>query len=234
MTVEIPRILLFDIDGTLLDPAGEGKVLMRLAMEDVFGTAGEIDSYDMSGKVDWQIVTDLMLQAGIYPENVDKKRGDFFAAYARQVEASAPTLKMHLLPGVALLLEHLTVDTGFLLGLVTGNVREAVPHKLLAVGIDPALFRFGAFGSEHPDRNLLPALALSRLEQALGISIPMERVMVIGDTPRDIECARHTGVKVLCVATGRYSIEELNEFEPDYLLEDLTDTDAVMSILREY
>lgn len=234
MTVEIPRILLFDIDGTLLDPVGEGKVLMRRAMEDVFGTSGEIDAYDMSGKVDWQIVTDLMLQAGISPDSVEEKRGDFFAAYARHVEASAPTLKMHLLPGVAELLERLSGDKKYLLGLVTGNVREAVPHKLLAAGIDPALFRFGAFGSEHPDRNLLPALALSRLEQALGLTIPRERVLVIGDTPRDIECAHHTGVKVLCVATGRYSVEALCEFEPDYLLEDLTDTDAVMSILREF
>lgn len=234
MITDTTRILLFDIDGTLLGSGEKVKILMCRALEDIFGNAGQVDSYEMSGKTDWQIVTDLMLQAGIAPEVVEEKRQATFAALARHMEAAAPTLEIRLLPGVAQLLEHLSGRSDFILGLVTGNVREAVPYKLLAAGIDPALFRFGAFGSEHPDRNLLPALALSRLEQVLGLGIPKEKALVIGDTPRDIECARFTGLKVLCVATGRYDRQVLAEHHPDYLLDDLSDTEAVLAILQQY
>ena len=231
---DTPRILLFDIDGTLLASDLKVKTLMRRALEDVFGTAGQIDSYEMSGKTDWQIVTDLMVQAGVDPEMVGDKRSMIFAALTRHMEAAAPTLDMRMLPGVEKLLEHLSGRSDFIMGLVTGNVREAVPAKLLSAGIDPALFRFGAFGSEHPDRNTLPALALSRLEQALGQSIPKENVLVIGDTPRDIECARHTGLKVLSIATGRYSIELLSRCNPDFLLPDLLDIPRVLEILENF
>lgn len=231
---DIPRILLFDIDGTLLGSGEKVKILMRRALEDVFGTAGQVDSYEMSGKTDWQIVTDLMLQAGIEPAVVENRRPVIFAALTRHMEAAAPTLEMHVLPGVTELLERLAGRSDFILGLVTGNVREAVPAKLLAAGIDPALFRFGAFGSEHPDRNALPALALSRLEQSLGIPIPIEKVLVIGDTPRDIECARYAGLRVLCVATGRYDRQALAEHHPDYLLDDLSDTEAVLEIFSRF
>jgi phosphoglycolate phosphatase-like HAD superfamily hydrolase len=234
MMTDTPRILLFDIDGTLVASDQKVKILMRRALEDVFGTAGQVDAYEMSGKTDWQIVTDLMLEAGIEPAVIEASRSAIFAALTRHMEAAAPTLEMRMLPGVAKLLEHLAGQPDFILGLVTGNVREAVPAKLLAAGIDPALFRFGAFGSEHPDRNALPALALSRLEQALGREIPKEKALVIGDTPRDIECARFAGLKVLCVATGRYSREALVEYRPDYLLDDLTDTETVLDILSRY
>ena len=228
------RILLFDIDGTLLGSGEKVKILMRRALEDIFGTAGQVDSYEMSGKTDWQIVTDLMLQAGIAPEVVEDKRSATFAALARHMEAAAPTLGMRLLPGVKELLKQLSGRPEFILGLVTGNVREAVPAKLLSAGIDPALFRFGAFGSEHPDRNALPPLALSRLEQSLGITIPKEKVLVIGDTPRDIECARTTGVKVFCVATGRYSLEVLSGCDPDFILPNLLDVPRVLEILKSF
>lgn len=231
---DIPRILLFDIDGTLLGSSEKVKILMRRALEDVFGTAGEIDSYEMSGKTDWQIVTDLMLQAGIEPAIVEDRRSATFAALARHMEAAAPTLGMRILPGVTELLEQLSDRPEFILGLVTGNVREAVPAKLFAAGIDPAMFRFGAFGSEHPDRNFLPALALSRLEQKLEISIPRERVLVIGDTPRDIACARFAGLKVLCVATGRYSEDELSLYDPDFLLPNLEDVPRVIDVLENF
>ena len=225
---------MFDIDGTLLGSTREVKILMRRALEDVFGTAGQIETYDMHGNTDWQIITNLMIEAGIAKEEVESKRPEAFAALARHMEATAPTMKMRKLPGVEQLLEYLSGRPDFILGLVTGNVREAVPYKLLSAGIDPALFRFGAFGSEHPNRNTLPALALSRLEQALGQSIPKENALVIGDTPRDIECARHTGLKVLCVATGRYDRQALAEHHPDYLLDDLSDTEAVLEILNQF
>ncbi len=228
------RILLFDIDGTLMDPANEGAVCLRRALEDVYGLAGPIDAYDMAGKTDWLIVTDLMREARLDDQTIEAHLTAAFSAYARHVEIAAPTFKMKVLPGVITLLEQLADDPGFILGLVTGNVRQAVPHKLRAVGIDPGLFSFGAFGSEHLDRNKLPALALYRLGQQLGTPVPAESALVIGDTPRDIACARHTGLQVMCVATGTFSRDELESHNPDYLLDNLADTEQVMGILRGF
>ena len=228
------RVLLFDIDGTLLNPANEGLVCLRRALEDVYGITGPIEAYDMAGKTDWHIITDLMQAAGLDDETIKTKLLAAFSAYTRHIEITAKTLKMRPLPGVHALLENLADEPGYVLGLVTGNVREIVPFKLQAVGISPSLFTFGAFGSEHPDRNKLPPLALYRLGQQLGSALPTESALVIGDTPHDIACARHTGLRVLCVATGTYSREALEPHKPDYLLDDLSDTDAVMEILRNY
>lgn len=228
------RILLFDIDGTLIDPAGEGAICLRRALEDVYGCSGPIETYDMAGKTDWQIITDLMRQAGLDEAEIELSRQAAFDAYARHVEIAAPNLRMRLLPGVVDLLTQLLDDSRFLLGLVTGNVRAAVPHKLRAAGLDPGIFTFGSFGSEHLDRNQLPALALYRLEQQLAAPVALESALVIGDTPHDIACARHTGVRVLCVATGTYSRQALAYHNPDFLLNDLADTAGVLDILNNF
>ena len=234
MVDDTNKALLFDIDGTLLDSAGEGRICLKRALLDVYGCAGPIDSFEMAGKTDWQIVTDLMLAANLDPTVIDARLTDAFKAYAQHVRMAAPNLKMRLLPGVRNLLMRLRDEPTFMLGLVTGNVREAVPYKLKAVGIDPDQFLFGAFGSEHRDRNTLPVLALDRINKALTISIPQRAVLIVGDTPLDIACARHNGVKVLCVATGNYDFETLSSYHPDYLLSDLKDTEAVMKILTNF
>lgn len=228
------RILLFDIDGTLLDPQGEGLTYMKNALVEVFGTAGPIEKYDMAGMTDWQIITDLMRSAGIEEDTIESRRLDAFSVYARNLEEAVPSLTIRLLPGVSELIEQISDDQSFIMGLVTGNVRELVPHKLKSAGLDPAIFRFGAYGSDHPDRNFLPDLALERLEEMQGSPIQKELVLVIGDTPHDVTCARHAGLKVMCVTTGHFDREELEVCSPDYLLDDLGDTQAVMRILHHY
>jgi len=228
------RVLLFDIDGTLLDAVGEGSACFGRALTDVYGTSGPVDTYDMTGKTDWQILTDLMQIEGISLEVIEARRLEAFTAYAHHFEMTAPNLEIKIFPGVTPLLDGLKGDPRFILGLVTGNVREAVPHKLRAVGLDPGIFTFGAFGSDHPDRNALPGLALNRLGQMEGVSFPAESTLVIGDTPRDIHCARYAGMKVMCVTTGQYDRITLAGYHPDYLLEDLSDTDSVMDILLHF
>jgi phosphoglycolate phosphatase-like HAD superfamily hydrolase len=234
MTSHKHRILIFDIDGTLLNPVNEGRVCLTRALTEVYGTAGPIEGFPMAGKTDWQIVTELMTEAGLPTDQIAAGREAAFAAYARVVAEAAPTLQMILLPGVTALLDALAQSQDFILGLVTGNVREAVPYKLGAVGIDPAQFVFGAYGSERLHRNELPGLAISRLEALWGEPVDRERVFVIGDTARDIECARHAGVKVLAVATGHSSVEELAEHQPDIVLPDLRDTAAVLEIFQTF
>ena len=234
MMINQKRILLFDIDGTLLDPQGEGHIFMRRALEEVYGTAGPIDDYDMSGKTDWQIVTELMTLAGLAPDQISAQLEKAFAAYAYQISRAAPTLTLRLLPGALALLDWLSQEKGFLVGLLTGNVREAVPYKLRAAGMDPGLFQFGAYGSERLERNLLSALALERASQVLGDALQPYHALVIGDTPRDIASARHAGMKVLCAATGSYNRAALAAHEPDYLLDNLGDLEAVMGILSGF
>lgn len=141
---------------------------------------------------------------------------------------------MYLFPGVSELVQRINDDQRFVMGLVTGNVRGLVPHKLRSAGLDPELFPCGAYGSENIDRNVLPALALTRLERIMNEPPALGSVLIIGDTPHDVACARHTGVKVMCVATGSYTCEELAACNPDYLLEDMLDTEEVMRILHQY
>jgi phosphoglycolate phosphatase-like HAD superfamily hydrolase len=228
------RILLFDIDGTLLESTGEDRMYFRRALADVYGVTDPVGPYDMAGKTDWQILTDLMQKAGLNLEEIEARRVEAFATYAQNLELAAATFHMRLLPSVADLMNILKDDSRFILGLVTGNVREAVPHKLRAVGLDPDIFTFGAYGSEHQDRNTLPNLALYRLGQLTGSPVSPDSALVIGDTPLDIACARHAGMKVLSVATGDFDRETLETYHPDYLLDDLADTKAVMQIFMNY
>lgn len=228
------KILLFDIDGTLLEPAGIGRLCYRRALEDVLGHSISTDHVEMAGRTDWQILNDLLIYEGLDENQIEHHREAVFDALARHIATAAPTSKIHALSGVLTLMERLARDGRFVLGLVTGNSRGVVAHKLQAVGIDPGLFIVGAFGDEHLDRNALPALALYRLSQMLGIQISPESVLVIGDTPHDIACARHSGLQVLCVATGLFDSDELAKYKPDFLLEDFSDTDAVMEIFEGF
>lgn len=228
------KILLFDIDGTLLEPAGIGRLCYRRALEDVLGHSVSTDHVEMAGRTDWQILNDLLIYAGLDEAHIEQHRTAVFDALARHIATAAPTSKIHVLPGVLTLMDHLARDKRFVLGLVTGNSRGAVAHKLQAVGIEPSLFIAGAFGDEHLERNALPALALYRLSQMLRAQVLPENVLVIGDTPHDIACARHSGLKVLCVATGVFDLNELSKYEPDYLLEDFSDTDAVMELFEGF
>ena len=234
MDINSHKVLLFDIDGTLLEPAGIGRLCCRRALEDVLGFSVSTNSVEMAGRTDWGIVNDFLVHAGLEQAQVEDQREKIFDSLSRHIAAAAPSSKMHILPGVMPLLDYLENDKRFILGLVTGNVRQTVVHKLRAVGINPGLFTFGAFGDEHIDRNTLPALALYRLSQMMGGKVPPERALVIGDTPHDIACARHASLKVLSVATGLYKSQDLAKYEPDFLLEDLSNTPKVVEILEKF
>lgn len=228
------RVLLFDIDGTLLDPKGEGPNCFKQVLQEVYGITVPIDHYDMAGKTDWQILTDLLGQAGLASSQIEAKRSLAFDAYARIIAEHSRRTRMEIFPGVSTLLDRLRNDHRFVLGLVTGNVREIVPYKLQGVGLDPAQFVFGAFGSEHVDRNELPKIALERLAVMLGSSVAAENVLVIGDTPHDIRCARHNGLKVMCVTTGHYDRAALAAYQPDFLLDGFGDIEKVMTIFQSF
>ena len=220
------RLILFDIDGTLLDAGGAGRRAIASAMIQVYGQTGPMDGYRMGGRTDPQIVRELLGAAGVDDGEIEAGFAALWPAYvsnlAREIERVEP------LPGVAALVERVHAHAGkTVLGLLTGNVREGARIKVQAAGLPFDRFRVGAYGSDHWQRPELPAVAIRRARELTGIGYAGKEVVIVGDTPFDISCGAHLGVRTLAVATGGHSADELAACGPDYLFADLSDTDAV-------
>lgn len=224
-------LLLFDIDGTLLHHGGSVISGMRRALKSVFGTEGRIDRHPLGGKTDPQIIKELMVLEGFTSQEIDSRFPLFCEQYISFLKQSISEFHLQAYPGVNQLLVALSNRPCPILGLLTGNLEGIVEIKLRAAGIPSEIFTLGAYGSDNADRNKLPALAISRAEGFVHNAIEKDAVLIIGDTPYDIRCARAGGTRVMAVATGEYSLEELSEHHPDYLLQDLSDTAAVLRIL---
>lgn len=225
------RLLLFDVDGTLLMARGAGRRALKAALLSVYGTSGAIEQYDLRGKTDQRIVFDLMGASGLAIESVRERLDDVFELYARGLaEEVGDGRGVVTLPGVAQLIRRLHATDGVLLGLLTGNIEEGARIKLGPTGLWP-YFPVGAFGSDHADRRLLPSLAARRAHALVGHAFGPADVVVIGDTPLDIECARAFGATAVAVATGNYPRGELMGGRPDLYFDDLSDVDHVSRML---
>lgn len=221
------KLVLFDIDGTLLKGGGAGREATRRALLELFDTESNIDTHDFGGKTDWQNVTELLTPHGHDQHSVGLRMRDYAAALARHFAEVQHERQPFALPGAVALVEALRNRSDVLLGIVTGNVTQVAPIKLSAAGYDPAWFPVGAYGSEAYDRDDLPWLALRRAAIHSGCHIAPRNVTVIGDTVKDIDCARAIGARVVSVLTGFERRELLEAARPDVLLDDLTQfTDA--------
>jgi phosphoglycolate phosphatase len=231
MTTERPvRLVLFDIDGTILRSDGAGRRAMIAALREVFGGAGPEDHrYD--GKTDPQIVREVMRLEGHHDAHIDERMDALMTLYLAHLERELEQADTFVYPGIRELLAALEARDDTILGLLTGNLREGAHAKLRAAGIDPGRFRVGAFGSDHEHRPELPALARRRAQAELGIDLEGHHLVVIGDTPADIECGRSLGVRAIGVATGSYTVDELQRYGPHAVFETLADTDRVVSAI---
>ncbi len=229
-----PSLILFDVDGTLINTLGAGRSAMMTAMQAVYGETGPMDDFDFHGKTDPEIVRSLLRATGRSDEDVDRGLGRLWERYYRELEKELAVRdgRVFALAGVVALLDRLAGDDRFRSGLVTGNMERGAWHKLGACGLADR-FGFGAFGSDSEHREDLPPIARDRAEATLGLSFRLEEAVVVGDTPEDIRCARASGARVLAVATGRHTIAELAAHEPDAVVPDLSDTDGVMRILLD-
>lgn len=223
------KVVLFDIDGTILWTDGAGRRAVHRALEDVFG-APVPDGHEFDGKTDPQIVRELMQLAGVMHGDIDDRLEHALERYVQLLHGELGALedRDHVLPGVRDLLDALEARDDVLLGLLTGNVRPGAVAKLSAVGIDASRFRVGAFGSDHAHRPELPAIARERAEALLGRQIPGSDVVVIGDTPADMGCGRGIGARAIGVATGRYSVGDLRACGAAAVFDDLSETAAVV------
>ncbi|HEX5971584.1 MAG TPA: HAD family hydrolase [Gemmatimonadaceae bacterium] len=226
------RVVLFDIDGTILWTDGAGRRAVHRALEDVFG-APVPDGHEFDGKTDPQIVRELMHLAGSAHGDIDGRIEHALERYVELLHTELGALEEHdhVLPGIRELLDALEARDDVLLGLLTGNVHPGAVAKLTAVGIDATRFRIGAFGSDHAHRPELPAIARQRAEALLGRQIAGSDVVVIGDTPADMGCGRGIGARAIGVATGRYSVEDLRACGAAAVFADLSDTDAAVGAI---
>lgn len=229
-------LLLFDIDGTLVHADGAGREALRLAMIEVYGESGPIDSFDFNGRTDPAIVRELLRAVGREDPWIDEGMSRLWARYVGALEIELDrryrrrTLRIY--PGVGSLLRRVSGDPRLVAGLVTGNVEAGAWAKLRASGLATA-FAFGAFGSDSECRADLPPLAMRRAHECTGAAFRPDRVLVIGDTPEDIRCARASGACAVAVATGGYSEAELAAHGADTVVPALTALDPLLDAMLE-
>jgi len=225
------RVLLFDIDGTLIWGHGVGHRALVRAMEEVFGTTGAHEEYDWRGKTDPLIVRDLLRNAGIPEETVAARLPECFDRYVRHLETSlANGHRIDVLPGIATLLPALAERRAAMIGLLTGNVERGAIAKLRPTGLLP-YFRTGAYGSDDPDRRRLPSVARARIRTLTGRDVEFTDMTIIGDTPLDVDCARACGARAVAVATGQHTVAELGACNPDIVLPNFADVEAAARVL---
>ncbi|MHB1862198.1 MAG: HAD family hydrolase [Gemmatimonadaceae bacterium] len=226
------KLILFDIDGTLLNSDGAGRRAIQRALVECFGTAGP-EHHWFDGKTDPQIVFELMHLAGVETATVSARLDAVFARYVALLhdELAVPGHGARAYPGVPALLDALEAQPDVTLGLLTGNVEPGARAKLQAAGIAPERFRVGAFGSDHAVRAELPAIARMRAREILGREMPGHDMTVIGDTPADLTCGRGVGARAMGVATGRYSVSELSAYDAAAVFADFSHTASVLDAI---
>ena len=228
------KLILFDIDGTLLSARGAPRRAFQRAMIDVFGSAGPIDTHSFSGKTDPQIARELLRAAGRDDSAIDAGLPALWEHYLRNLaaELERPDHRTDVMPGVRPLLAALLAEPAHaVVALLTGNIAPGAALKLASARIDHETFRFGAYGSDCEQRDGLPPVAVERARALTGVTFRGRDVVVIGDTPQDVTCGRALGVTAVAVATGRHDPAALEVAGASTVFEDLADTAAVLDVL---
>ncbi|MBW2031082.1 MAG: HAD hydrolase-like protein [Deltaproteobacteria bacterium] len=222
-----PRLVLFDIDGTLIDPDGAGRKSISRVFQDMFSVKDAFRDIRMSGKTDIQIIKEglSLHRLDKSDETLDRIRRE----YVRTLKSVITSVNGRLLPGVKDLLNTLKSRDGYCLGLLTGNIRQGARIKLGAFNLN-SYFPFGAFGDDNEDRNRLLPIFLDRFKKMTGLDVDPGDCLVIGDTPSDVRCSKPHGAVSVAVATGPYTYESLLETGADYVLKDLT---GALNVVKE-
>jgi phosphoglycolate phosphatase-like HAD superfamily hydrolase len=224
------ELILWDVDATLLSTDGISGEVMRSAMAQVFGPAGQRERTFYSGKTDRQIIHDTF--PDITPAALAEKLHTFSATYEaefqrRHAELVARTTAM---PGVIDVIKHL--HGRLVQAPLTGNIAPIARRKLDLIGLLPYLeVSAGGYGDDHEDRVQLLPIAAQRAAHLVGRPFRGCNIIIVGDTPHDIRCGKLNGARTVAVATGPYSLEALRAHEPDALLPDMSDFDAALAAL---
>lgn len=222
------RVLLFDIDGTLLHTDGAGSQALSDVLFARYGIRDDLDGIAFAGRTDPLILGDILARHEVVLEP-DAVAEFWSATYERAAQLLVPG-RGRILPGVEALLERVAAEPDWTIALLTGNNGPMAQIKLRHYGID-RWFAYGCFGDEAPDRNQLARLAVKRAAERVGAD-PADCV-VIGDTPLDIACARAADAWAVAVATGSFTLADLTAHEPDLLLPDFNDPDPLLAFVRD-
>ena len=216
-------LILWDIDGTILQSGRAGMKALQAALQDVFGVSGSFEGIEFAGRTDPWIIRQIFLRYGI--ENTKENVASYVDRYVAALPGILGQSGTRILPGVSEILGTAAAHPSVVQGLLTGNLRRGAEAKLGFHGLWE-YFPIGAFADDSEIRNELGPRALLRARAHWGLDFPPERTWVVGDTPHDISCARAFGARALAVATGGSTVAELAAFNPDAVLESLADTGA--------
>jgi phosphoglycolate phosphatase len=222
------RLLLFDIDGTLIHSGGAGMHALRATLKERFGVDDDLEDIEIGGMTDSGIVISILKKHRIPVTNENVSA--YLDGYVHHLSLELPRRKGKLLPGIFQLLEKLRARPSVVLALLTGNISRGAQLKLEHYGVWH-FFEFGAFADDHHDRNQLGPFARSRAKEKHGREFLPEQIDVIGDTPRDIACGKAFGARTIAVATGTWSRDELAKHEPDFLIDDFSDVGGLIETL---
>lgn len=215
------RAVLFDIDGTILVTGGAGGVAWQRAFDELYGIDANVAERTDAGMTDPEIAV-IVFREAIGRECSPEERARAIAGYLRHLpDAVAESDGYRVMPGVEALLDRL-IDEGVLLGLVTGNIEAAAHVKLGRAGLN-RFFSFGGYGSDSADRTEVTEAAVRRAELVSGGSLRDGACFAVGDTPRDVKAGHGAGIRVVGVATGSYSVEQLREAGADWAIETVED-----------
>lgn len=225
------RLILFDIDGTLIASNVAGRQVMSRALTEIFGHDGLLANTPFAGKTDLGIITAAMATADLSEAELLPTLPLVYDAMARQGLQTFASGSLEPCPGVMPLLAALRTNPNLVLGLQTGNIQSTALQKLRAAGLDPAWFAVGAFGADSPTRVGLFPVAWMRARRLTGERFSGHNTIAVGDTPGDIASAQANGATVLAVASGFSLYTELVGCRPDFLYPDLSATNTVLTIL---
>lgn len=226
------KLLLFDIDGTLIDTGGAGSRSLNISFEELFSIKDAFKDITMAGKTDIQIMKEGIFKHNLpYSEDILSKIVD---TYIKNLSIEIRNNNKHLKPGIINLLDTLSKNNGdYALGLLTGNIERGARIKLEPFGLN-RYFSTGAFGSDHEDRNKLLPIAVERYIRIAGKNIDYKDCIIIGDTPRDVQCAKPYGARCVAVSTGPYSYSSLLETGADFVMKDLSDVNIFLNKIKEF
>ena len=228
MTNGNKRLLLFDIDGTLVSTGGAGVRALKLVIEKRYGVQDDLHDVEIAGRTDSGIAASILKKYGV--NGADENVSDFLDEYVCFLGQTISTTDGNILPGMSEILNRMKAKPDRVLGLLTGNVKRGAELKLQHYGLWD-FFEVGAFADDHHDRNQLGGFARARAQEKHGHDFDAAQIDVIGDTGHDVTCGKAFGARTVAIATGSWSREQLAAHKPDFLFDDLANVGEVVRVL---
>ena len=226
------RLVLFDIDGTLLSDGGAARESFAAALVSVYGYRGDVSRYDFSGRTDPQIARMILRDAGLSDADIDARLLQLWDEYLAGLATKATPQRVRVLPGIRALVAELASHDSVILGLLTGNIEPGARLKLDGASLND-YFPFGAFGSDSADRNQLPPIAIQRAEQLHGHRVDGRDVVILGDSIYDVRCGVPYGATTIAIASGKTPADTLRAENPRHFFDSAEDLGALLdAILR--